>query len=107
MADERVPVVVVEVTYRCPRCGPVAELERDASLADRSVTPEPLDGWEYAHAYEDFEDAEGVEIVCGASETMGEGCGEVYYLSFVKYEDGEELEPPTALEDDPTFDFLR
>lgn len=81
------------VRYYCPRCRAIAALDRDGYLADKCVTPYPLDGWEYAHAYEDFEDADGVEIVCGAEETEGEGCGEVYYLSFVRYEDGEEVEP--------------
>jgi hypothetical protein len=117
---------MTEVRYYCPRCRAIATLDRDGYLADKCVTPYPLDGWEYAHAYEDFEDsaerssadhssgrrggetasngtvepsrgpredADGVEIVCGAEETEGEGCGEVYYLSFVRYEDGEEVEP--------------
>lgn len=81
------------VRYYCPRCGAVAALDREGYLADKCVTPRPLDGWEYAAPYDDFEDADGVEIVCGADETEGEGCGEVYYLSFVRYEDGEEVEP--------------
>ncbi|WP_132059552.1 hypothetical protein [Halorussus amylolyticus] len=84
---------MTEVRYYCPRCKAIATLERDAYLADKSVTPTPLDGWEYAATYEDFEDTDGVEIVCGGPETEGEGCGEVYYLNFVKYEDGEEVEP--------------
>jgi hypothetical protein len=116
---------VVTVSYHCPRCGAVAELERDAYLADRCVTAEPLDGWEYADAWEDsesrrasgdasgersdpraFDDADGVVIVCGAAETDGEGCGEPYYLSFVKFEDGEAVDPGLPY-DDPRFDFLR
>ena len=103
---------MTEVRYYCPRCRAVATLDRDGYLADKCVTPYPLDGWEYAAPHEDFEDAEGVEIVCGGWETQrtsqlhrsedraagteetdGDGCGEVYYLSFVKYEDGEEVEP--------------
>ena len=84
---------MTEVRYYCPRCEAVAALDREGYLADKCVTPYPLDGWEYAAIYEDFEDADGVEIVCGADETDGEGCGEVYYLSFVKFEDGEEVEP--------------
>lgn len=136
---------MVDVSYYCPRCGAVAELERDAYLDDKCVTPDPLEGWEYADAYEDcearrasdcasgesetpseargldasgdegsrehgdpraFEDADGVVIVCGAEETDGEGCGEPYYLSFVKFENGEELDP-RAPADDVRFDFLR
>lgn len=99
---------MVGVSYHCPRCGAVAELERDAYLADQCVTAAPLDGWEYADAWEDFEtdDADGVVIVCGAAETDGEGCGEPYYLSFVKFEDGEAVDPGLPY-DEPNFDFLR
>lgn len=148
----------VPVRYYCPRCGAVAALDREGYLSDKCVTPTPLDGWEYAAAYDDFEDsaeprsadnssgarrerseglddanggtvsgqspredADGVEIVCGAKETEDEGCGEVYYLNFVKYEDGQEVDPmdrsfvppavdgpsiPDHEEDDgPRFDF--
>ena len=117
---------MTDVRYYCPRCGAVAALDREGYLADKCVTPTPLDGWEYVAPYEEFEDsaerssadhssgrrggdtasnetaspsrspreeADGVEIVCGAAETDGEGCGEVYYLSFVKFEDGEEVDP--------------
>lgn len=101
------------VTYHCPRCGAIAALDRDAYLADKCVTPEPLDGREYLPAYDlDAEDdpqerADGVELVCGAAETDGEGCGEPYYLSFVRFEEGTEVEPnhPTAV--DAEVDFLR
>lgn len=97
---------MVTVTYTCPRCDAVVELERDAYLADKAVTPEPLEGWEYAQAYEEYEDAQGVELVCGASETRGEGCGRPFYLSFVRYESGEEVDPGRSL-DEVSFDFLR
>ncbi|WP_255195561.1 hypothetical protein [Halorarius litoreus] len=97
---------MVAVTYHCPRCGSLAELDRDAYLADKCVTPHPLDGWEYASPWEAYEDAEGVEIVCGASETRDEGCGEPYYLSFVQFDAGEERQPHTSVTD-ATFDFLR
>ena len=97
---------MVGVSYHCPRCGAVAELERDAYLDDKCVTAEPLDEWEYADAYEDFDDADGVVIVCGAAETDGEGCGEPYYLNFVKFEGGEEVDPGLP-SDEPNFDFLR
>lgn len=95
---------MVGVTYRCPRCGAVAELDRDGYLADRSVTADPLEAWEYAAAYDSFQDADGVVIVCGASETDGEGCSEPYYLNFVKYEDGEPLTPERPVVD-ARFDF--
>ncbi|WP_435154583.1 hypothetical protein [Haladaptatus sp. DFWS20] len=99
--------MTVPVRYYCPHCGAIATLERDANLADKSVTADPLDGWEYANAYDEFENADGVEIVCGASETENDGCGELYYLNFVKFEDGEELDPhvPLRPEDAPNFDF--
>lgn len=99
--------MTVPVRYYCPHCGTIATLQRDARLADKSVTPDPLDGWEYANAYDEFEDADGVELVCGASETDGDGCGELYYLNFVRYEEGEELDPEVPLrpEDAPNFDF--
>lgn len=113
---------MVAVTYHCPRCEAVATLERGAYLADKCVTPDPLDGWEYVPAYEAIDatgddgtadpDADpyagwdGVEIVCGASETDGEGCGRPYYLSFVRFEEGVEQDPriPVA---DANFEFLR
>ena len=112
--------MTVPVRYYCPRCGAVATLDREGYLADKCVTPTPLDGWEYVAAYEEFEDADGVEIVCGGYETESDGCGEVYYLNFVKYEDGEEVDPsersfvppaadgpsiPDRDDDGPRFDF--
>lgn len=113
---------MTEVRYYCPRCGAIAALEREGYLADKCVTPYPLDGWEYADAYDDFEDsaerssadqssgqspredADGVKLVCGADETEGEGCGEVYYLSFVKYEEGTEVDPKDRSFVPPTVD---
>jgi hypothetical protein len=55
---------MVEVSYHCPYCGAVTSLEREGYLADRCVTREPLEGWEYADTTEAFEDADGVELVC-------------------------------------------
>jgi hypothetical protein len=113
---------MVTVTYTCPRCDAVVELERDAYLADKAVTPDPLDGWTYLPVYEAFSapeeetdtpvidgeavDADGVELVCGADETRGEGCRRPFYLSFVRTEDGEEVDPRLPLSD-VSFDFLR
>jgi hypothetical protein len=97
---------MVAVRYTCPHCGAVVTLDRDAELADKSVTPFALDDWEYAPAYEEFEDADGVEIVCGAAETDGEGCGRLFYLNFVKYEQGHEIDAPTTPAD-VSFDFRR
>jgi len=114
---------MVTVTYTCPRCGAVVELERGAYLADKCVTPQPIEGWEYVPAHdvapaddpaavEGDEDAyesagDGVELVCGASETRGEGCGEPFYLSFVRYEDGREVDPRVSLGDAVSFEFGR
>jgi hypothetical protein len=92
MTDED---VTVTVTYYCPHCGALAELERDAYLADKAVTPYPFEGWTYAAPDEAYEESEGVRFVCG-DETLAEGetgCGEPFYLSFVRYENGEEIDP--------------
>jgi hypothetical protein len=125
---------MVAVSYHCPRCGAVAELDRDAYLADRSVTPFPLEGWTYAAPSEDFEadEYDGVRFVCGdsdgaewshpprgaergeassgaagshatrdADETSdGEavGCGEPFYLNFVRCDDGEAVGGETESE---------
>jgi len=97
---------MVAVRYTCPRCDAVVTLDRDATLADRSVTPFALDDWEYAAPYEAFEGSDGVEIVCGASETDGEGCGRLFYLNFVKYDAGREVDARTTPAD-VSFDFLR
>jgi hypothetical protein len=97
---------MVAVRYICPHCGAIITLDRDAELADKSVTPFALDGWEYAPAYEQFENADGVEIVCGATETDGEGCGKLFYLNFVNYEDGHAVDARTTPAD-VSLDFLR
>ncbi|MFC7186172.1 hypothetical protein [Halorubrum yunnanense] len=121
------------VTYYCPRCGTLVELERDGYLADKTVTPYPLEGWAYvapAEPFEDADDVDGVRFVCGESDGVlwdprdglrgtdvggevddtgsgeaeggsdGEvddgndpGCGEAFYLSFVRYEEGREVDP--------------
>ena len=103
---------MVTVSYHCPRCGAVAELERGAYLEDKCVTPDPLEEWSYADAHDavgvddgdPYAGADGVEIVCGAAETDGEGCGEPYYLSFVRFEDGREVDPEVPAEE-VRFDF--
>lgn len=97
------------VRYACPRCDAVVTLERGGYLADKCVTADPLAGWEYAPAYDPFEEADGVELVCGASETDGEGCGRSFYLSFVRFEEGREVDGDVPLRPDegPNFDFLR
>ena len=117
------------VTYYCPHCGTLVALEREGYLADKSVTPYPLEGWTYVAPTEPFdaeegggdEDAvaaDGVRFVCGESDGVdwdphdgvrgtdvggdepyrepdaeGVGCGEPFYLSFVRYEEGREVDP--------------
>jgi len=99
--------MTVPVRYYCPRCGAIATLERDAYLADKSVTPYPLEGWEYATSEGSFEEADGVRLTCGEHtgrddvepaavadepEDVDAPCGEAFYLNFVRFEDGEEVE---------------
>lgn len=84
------------VTYYCPHCETLVELQREGYLADKAVTPYPLEGWEYVAPEESFEDADGVRFVCGQSDRVewhGEGCGEPFYLSFVRFERGQEIDP--------------
>ena len=78
------------VTYYCPHCETVAELQREGYLADKSVTPYPLEGWNYVPVDADYtaEEADGVRFVCGADgsarDPEADGCGEPFYLSFVR-----------------------
>jgi len=44
------------VTYYCPNCETLVELERDGYLSDKAVTPYPFEGWEYVAPDEPFED---------------------------------------------------
>ena len=106
---------MVAVRYYCPRCETVVAIERDAYLSDKSVTPYPLEGWTYVSPDEDYEgpDVDGVRFVCGESDGCtweppggaadedragdetgadADGCGEPFYLNFVTYEDGEEVD---------------
>ena len=82
-------------------------MEREGYLADKSVTPYPLEGWAYLspadHGDEgdDAGGADGVRFVCGESTGVDwedEGCGEPFYLNFVRFEDGVEVEPEPAPE---------
>ena len=100
--------MTVAVRYHCPTCGQVFSLERAPTLADKSVTPYPLEGWLYRRPSEAYEEADGVVLRCGEStaadlswpDAVVEGrfarsgpCGAHIYLSFVRYEAGEEVEP--------------
>jgi hypothetical protein len=79
------------VTYYCPHCETVVELDRDGYLADKSVTPYPLEGWNYVSPDDDYEDtsADGVRFVCGQNGSTrdpdADGCGQDFYLSFVRH----------------------
>ena len=110
----------VPVTYHCPYCGALTTVERDAYLDDKCVTREPLEGWEYAGTTENYEQADGIELVClgsgdgtdgrpeaGANDPDPEkdGCGRTFYLSFVRFEGGEEVDHRTPDIDRPRFDF--
>ncbi|MEZ3164047.1 hypothetical protein ABNG03_07860 [Halorubrum sp. RMP-47] len=137
------------VTYYCPHCGTLVALEREGYLADKSVTPYPLEGWTYVDPTEPFDadeagggsetesesdaagddgaddaaDVDGVRFVCGESEGVewdphdgvrgtdvggdepyrepdadGVGCGEAFYLSFVRYDQGREVDPSAETE---------
>ncbi len=81
------------VRYYCPRCETIVELERDGYLEDKSVTPYPLEGWSYADFDGDYSEADGVRIVCGDGLSDGSGCGEPFYLNFIRFEDGRQIEP--------------
>jgi hypothetical protein len=97
---------MVAVTYYCPYCEALTSLERDAYLADKCVTREPLDGWEYASTTDDYEAADGVEFVClGDADDDADGCGRTFYLSFVKFEDGDPVDHRVPAQDPPRFDF--
>ena len=95
------------VTYYCPRCETVVELRREGYLADKSVTPYPLKGWNYVPVEADYaaDDADGVRFVCGsdgsARDPEADGCGEPFYLSFVRpgtTEAGMAVDPTTRPE---------
>ncbi len=105
---------MVAVTYTCPYCGAVHELDRPPRLADRSVTTTPIDGYEYAALTDtDREAADGIALVCGVDDRVGtdrentvpEGCGRQFYLNFVAFERGQRIDAGGWLEDPPRFDF--
>lgn len=97
---------MVEVTYHCPYCGALTSLERDPYMADKCVTKDPLAEWDYESTTGDYEAADGVEFVClGDADDESEGCGRTFYLSYVKYEDGEPVDHRVPDQDPPRFDF--
>ncbi|RQG90589.1 hypothetical protein [Natrarchaeobius chitinivorans] len=105
--------MTVTVRYTCPHCGAVTSVERAADLADRSVTTLAQAGWEYAEPEDDdLEEADGIAFVCGedgpVTDLEGEpvdGCGRPFYLNFVRFEQGVELEPDPPTYGGPRFDF--
>lgn len=82
------------VRYRCPHCDLVVEVERSGYLADRSVTPFPLEVWTYRTPEEVDNRATGIRFICGETHEENEGCGKPWYLSFVRYENGKQVEVP-------------
>lgn len=102
----------VTVRYTCPHCDAVVGLERRPDLADRSVTTLPQPGWEYATPDEAYESADGIAFRCGEDGpvtdlegTEIDGCGRPFYLNFVRFEQGVELEPNPPTYGGPRFDF--
>ena len=104
----------VTVRYTCPHCDAVVSLERAPDMADRSVTTIRQAGWTYAtpaDALETREDADGIAFVCGDQPVTDrggnslEGCGRPFYLNFVRFERGVELDPDPPTYDGPRFDF--
>jgi len=87
------------VTYYCPHCEALVELDREGYLDDKAVTPYPFEGWTYVspdEPFEDEDDVDGVVFTCGEDGTLRDdesGCGESFYLSFVKFENGREVDP--------------
>lgn len=84
------------VSYYCPHCEAIVELEREGYLNDKAVTPYPFEGWLYVAPDEEFSDADGVAFSCGEDGTLREGeegCGKKFYLSFVRFEKGREIDP--------------
>ncbi|MEY7849779.1 hypothetical protein AB7C87_11355 [Natrarchaeobius sp. A-rgal3] len=105
--------MTVSVRYTCPHCDAVTSVERAPDLADRSVTMTAQPGWEYVEpGDDDLESADGIAFVCGedgpVTDLEGEpteGCGRPFYLNFVRYERGVELEPDPPTYGGPRFDF--
>lgn len=84
------------VRYRCPECDTIGEIQRSGYLADRSVTPYPLEGWSYVSPDEDYaaDGVDGIRFICGKDASVvwqASGCGNPFYLSFVRYEAGERV----------------
>lgn len=99
---------MVSVSYTCPYCNAIVDIERDAYMADKSVTREPLPGYEYASTTGEYEAADGIEFVCIGrpnERSDDEGCGRTFYLNYVRFEGGRERDDGPSLEDTPRFDF--
>ncbi|ELY99781.1 hypothetical protein C482_09857 [Natrialba chahannaoensis JCM 10990] len=105
----------ITVRYTCPYCDAVHSIERGPDLADRSVTKHSQPGWEYATPDDDFETreaADGIAFICGEEvpvtnlmEEPIEGCSRPFYLNFVRFEQGVELDPDPPTYGGPRFDF--
>lgn len=105
----------ITVRYTCPHCDAVHSINRAPDLADRSVTKHSQPGWEYATPDDDLEvreTADGIAFICGEDGPVTdleakqiEGCGRPFYLNFVRFEQGVELDPNPATYGGPRFDF--
>ena len=106
---------MVTVRYTCPNCDAVVSVDRRPDLADRSVTTIQQPGWEYVTPdvdSETLEAADGIAFVCGENCRVTDwegreidGCGRPFYLNFVRFEAGVELEPNPPTYGGPRFDF--
>ena len=92
--------MTVPVRYHCPHCEAIVTIQRDPALADKSVTPYPLEGWEYASPTADVEAADGVRFVCGERGEFAadDGCGEPFYLNYLRFQAGREIEPEPGVD---------
>lgn len=106
---------MVTVRYTCPHCDAVVSVDRYPDLADRSVTTMKQPGWEYVTPdvdAETLEAADGIAFVCGEDRPVTDwegneigGCGRPFYLNFVRFEGGVQLEPNPPTYGGPRFDF--
>ena len=105
--------MTVSVSYACPHCSAITDVERAPELADKSVTTRPQAGWEYANPDDPaLESADGIAFTCGVDRPTrsptgedADGCGRPFYLNFLRYSHGVELEPDPPTYGGPRFDF--
>jgi hypothetical protein len=80
----------------------------DASPGVEANPSDGTDGTDGAGGTEWADGAAGTAQSGDPTRNEGDGCGRTFYLNFVRFEDGREVEPAGGwLEDEPSFDFLR